>query len=386
MNALNDLHLAGGAKMGSYNRKTLPAYYHDAETEYRAVRENALLVDYSHLALVSVTGDDAWQLINYWASADISTLRDEQGCYSLVLSPEGLIRGDAYILCCDEGYYLLSENMTSAQIITDLTTLLAGTPALDIQERPQLNVLDSAGWGAIMLEGPYAWEALAEIYGFDIIGLPYHEFMLTDDELRVFRCGQHGEYAYLTFGQQTALAELWQRLLADGEKFQLKAGGLAYQQRVRLENPCWDAALYASWSRNPIALQLQWAIQYDKENFVGKAAVEAFSRNGVDRRLVGLVTLAECRGIAAGAQVLVDGATVGIVINSLYSAARQAWIALALIDEAWACADILGFSVQTAQGYVAAMTQKLPFLYNLSLLVSPTEHSFIDRAKPRHAG
>lgn len=38
-----------------------------------------------------------------------------------------------------------------------------------------------------MLEGPYAWEIMAEVYGFDIIGLPYYEYMNTDDELMIFR-------------------------------------------------------------------------------------------------------------------------------------------------------------------------------------------------------
>lgn len=384
MKTLDELHLASHAKMGRYNHKTLPSSYHDACVEYQAMRENALLVDYSHLSVVSVMGEDAWALVNHWVSADISILRDEQAGYSLVLDKDGLIRGDVYILCVEEGYHLLSENITGTDIIADLHEILTQAEALDIHETPE--IADRSHWGALLLEGPYAWEVLAEIYGFDVIGLPYHEFMQTPEALILFRCGKHGEYAYLTLGEQAALTALWQQLLESGEKFHLKTGGLDYQQRVRIENPCWDAAIYAPWSRNPVELQLQWAIQYDKENFIGKSAVEAYSRNGVERKLIGIVPLSECGGIASHDRVLVDNRAVGQIIKSVYSPARQSFIALAMIDEAYACADISGFTLETAQGNVAAMTQNLPFLYNLSLLVSPTEHSFIDETKPRRAG
>lgn len=49
MKSLAEFHLKNNAVMGVYNNRTLPSSYHDAITEYKAVRENALLVDYSHL-------------------------------------------------------------------------------------------------------------------------------------------------------------------------------------------------------------------------------------------------------------------------------------------------------------------------------------------------
>ena len=385
MKALHDLHLNSNARMDVYNSMRMPAAYHAPEIEYKAVRENALLVDYSHMAMVSVMGEDAWALVNQMASADVSTIRDEQGIYSLILNEDGSIHGDAYFLCAGEGYYILSEELTADDIITCLNQILEKAEELDIQERPEISSLNAADWGAILLEGPYSWEVLAEIYGFDIIGLPYHEFMPTDDGLHVFRCGKHGEFAYLMLGEQTALVELWTRLLEVGEKYLLKTGGLEYQKTVRIENPTWDASIYAAYSRNPVELQLQWAVQYDKEDFIGKAAVENFSHNGADRRLIGIIPVVACEGIQAGDKVLVGEEVVGTVINSVFSPARQSFIALAMINKDYAYSDIAGFTLGTAQGNVAAMTQSLPFLYNFSMLVNPTEHSFIDPAKERSA-
>ncbi|MDF3798651.1 aminomethyl transferase family protein, partial [Enterobacter hormaechei] len=83
MTSLYDFHLKNNAKMGIYNNANVPSAYHDPMVEYKAVRENALLVDYSHMSIVSVMGDDAWALVNYYVSADVSIIRDEQGIYSL---------------------------------------------------------------------------------------------------------------------------------------------------------------------------------------------------------------------------------------------------------------------------------------------------------------
>lgn len=385
MKTLHNLHLNSNARMDVYNSMSMPAAYHAPEVEYKAVRENALLVDYSHMAIVSVTGEDAWALVNQMASADVSAIRDEQGIYSLILNDDGTIRGDAYFLCTDEGYYILSEDLTADEIITSLNTILENAEELDIQERPEISALNEADWGAILLEGPYSWEVLAEIYGFDIIGLPYHEFMPTDDGLNVFRCGKHGEFAYLMLGEQRALAELWMRLLEVGEKYLLKTGGLEYQKIVRIENPVWDASIYAACSYNPVELQLQWAVQYDKENFTGKTTVETLSRNGAERKLTGIIPVTTCESIQAGDNVLVGEEVVGSVITSIFSPARRSVIALAMIDKDYAYSDIAGFTLSTAHGDVAAMTQGLPFLYNFSMLVNPAEHSFIDPAKLRSA-
>ncbi|MDK6696302.1 hypothetical protein QP177_07035, partial [Gardnerella vaginalis] len=98
--------------------------YHDIFEEYKAVRENALLVDYSHMSIISVMGDDAWALVNYMVSADVSIIRDEQGIYSLLLNADGDIRGDAYVLCAADGYYILSESLTSKEIIDVLNEVL----------------------------------------------------------------------------------------------------------------------------------------------------------------------------------------------------------------------------------------------------------------------
>ena len=383
MSSLFDLHLKDNAVMGNYNNRSIPSSYHDILDEYKAVRENALLVDYSHMAIVSVTGEDAWILVNHIASADISIVRDEQGIYSLVLNDDGTILGDMYVLCAMDGYYILSENISVARIIEVLNFAAEKYDDLGIQEIPEIKSMEDDNWGAIMLEGPYSWELMSEIYGYDIIGLPYCEYMNTEDGLIVFRCGKHGEFAYQVIGPQSLLIELWVKLQKIGVKYLLKTGGLDYQRIVRVENPGWDQSIYAEYSTNPVELQLQWAIQYDKEDFIGKAAVELMSAQSAARKVVGIVPCVNCASLSKDDKILVNGQTVGFIINAVYSPAAQSWIALAFINIPYALSDIDGYIIKTAHGDIASKTKTLPFIYNFSLLVNPTTHSYIDPSKAK---
>lgn len=383
MSSLFDLHLEDNAVMGNYNNRSIPSSYHDILDEYKAVRENALLVDYSHMAIVSVTGEDAWILVNHIASADISIVRDEQGIYSLVLNDDGTILGDMYVLCTMDGYYILSEDISVARIIEVLKFAAEKYDDLGIQEIPEIKSMEDDNWGAIMLEGPYSWELMSEIYGYDIIGLPYCEYMNTEDDLIVFRCGKHGEFAYQVIGPQSLLVELWVKLQKIGVKYLLKTGGLDYQRIVRVENPGWDQSIYAEYSTNPVELQLQWAIQYDKEDFIGKAAVELMSAQSAARKVVGIVPCVNCASLSKDDKILVNGQTVGFIINAVYSPAAQSWIALAFINTPYALSDIEGYIIKTAHGDIAAKTKTLPFIYNFSLLVNPTTHSYIDPSKAK---
>ncbi|HBM3263435.1 TPA: aminomethyltransferase family protein [Klebsiella oxytoca] len=383
MSSLFDLHLKDNAVMGNYNNRSIPSSYHDILDEYKAVRENALLVDYSHMAIVSVTGEDAWILVNHIASADISIVRDEQGIYSLVLNDDGTILGDMYVLCAMDGYYILSENISVARIIDVLKFAAEKYDDLGIQENPEIKSMEDDNWGAIMLEGPYSWELMSEIYGYDIIGLPYCEYTNTEDGLIVFRCGKHGEFAYQVIGPQSLLVELWVKLQKIGVKYLLKTGGLDYQRIVRVENPGWDQSIYAEYSTNPVELQLQWAIQYDKEDFIGKAAVELMSAQSAARKVVGIVPCVNCASLSKDDKILVNGQTVGFIINAVYSPAEQSWIALAFINTPYALSDIDGYIIKTARGDIAAKTKTLPFIYNFSLLVNPTTHSYIDPSKAK---
>lgn len=109
------------------------------------------------------------------------------------------------------------------------------------------------------------------------------------------------------------------------------------------------------------------------------------SIKSAERKLVGIIPDEECGHIDSDDLVMVNGHQVGVIVNAVYSPAKQNWIALALIDECYALADITGFSIVTTNGEFAAKTQSIPFIYNRSLLINPTTHSYVDASKAKSA-
>lgn len=378
MKSLNDLHLEQHAQMGVYNNRSVPSAYHEPLEEYKAVRENALLIDYSHMSIISVFGDYALTLVNYIASADISVVRHNKGAYSLVLFENGTIRGDMYVLPVNGGFYILSENLSVFDMIDCINSVLKNADSYGIHELPEIEFMEEDDWGVIMLEGPYSWEIMADIYGEDVLSLQCYEYFQDHNGLIVLRCCKHGEYTYMVIGPQKILAQLWQTFLSVGERYFLKTGGLNYQNIVRVENTCWDEGIYADFTRNPLELELQWAIQIHKDEFLGKVAAEKILKIKAARKLVGILPLESYTGISPNNNILCNEKIIGPVIKSVYSPGLHSFIALALIDGNYTCASDDHFLIETSAGKVAAKMHSIPFIYNLSWFLHPKVHSFID--------
>ncbi|MGF6191939.1 aminomethyltransferase family protein [Serratia sp. 2723] len=382
MTKLTDIHQQHGAVMGERNGVAIPLSYFTAEEEHKAVRQRILLSDYSHFGIAAISGDSAWSLLNQLVSGDVSSIRDEQAMYSLILDDAGNIITDLYIACDDERFLLLSEWVSGEKLCEMLRAKLAGNE----DEFEDIDSIESLTpeWGILHFEGPYAWELLAEVYGMDVIGLPYQEHMHVGDDLILLRCGKHGEFSYKLMGPQDLLADVWTQMLEDGEKYDMRTGGLNYQRKVRLENPCWEPDMFNAYTGCPIALQMQWAVRYDKEAFTGLASLSERLEQGISHRIVGMSIAGKPDAIPQrGDKVMFDGNCIGEVIVCDYSEDLQACLGRLFLTDAWAWANIDGYHVMTANGPVAVTTSAVPFAHNYSFLINPSEHSYVDSSRPR---
>jgi aminomethyltransferase len=302
--------------------------------------------------------------------------------YSLILDEAGNIITDLYIACDDERFLLLSEWVSGETLCELLRAKLAGNE----EEFEDIESIESLTpeWGMLHFEGPYAWELLAEVYGMDVIGLPFQEHMHVEDELILLRSGKHGEYSYKLMGPQDLLADVWKQMLEAGEKYDMRTGGLNYQRMVRLENPCWEPGVFNSYSSCPISLQMQWAVRYDKEAFTGLESLNERVEQGVSHRVVGMTVAGKPDAIPQrGDKVMFDGNCIGEVIVCDYSADLDACLGRLFLEDATAWADINAYQVVTASGPITVTTSAVPFARNYSFMVNPSEHSYVDSTRPR---
>lgn len=383
MSTLDAIHRQQNAVMGTRNGVSIPMSYGSATAEHSAVRKNILMTDYSHFGIAQISGDSAYELLNLVVAGDVSSIRDEQAMYTIIMDRDGKIVTDLYILCDDERFVLLCEWLRGDELCRLLQDAYQGRED-EFEEIDEIRPLDGE-LGMIHFEGPYSWELLAELYGMDVIGLPFQEHMHIEDDFVLLRSGKHGEYSYKLIAPREALADIWQQALDAGGKYDLQAGGLGYQRLVRLENPCWEPGLFSDFSRCPIELQMQWAVRYDKSEFAGQEALNARLEQGVPQRVVGFIIREQLAILPqVGDKVCLGPEQIGSVVACGYSADLDACLGRMMLRSDLAYADIDRYQVQTQGGSVAVTTSAVPFARNFSFLVNPSEHSYVDASRPKH--
>jgi aminomethyltransferase len=156
---------------------------------------------------------------------------------------------------------------------------------------------------ANLLSAPIA----AEVAPFHSKTYPL-EVSNTKTELRVARTGYTGEDGVELFCDSGVASALFQKLIDLGAK----PCGLAARDTLRLEACLRLYGHELDESTDPLEAGLGWTVKLDKQDFIGKGALQEVARRGPTRKLVGFEM--KGRGIArAGYPLLsLDGSPVGV--------------------------------------------------------------------------
>ena len=92
--------------------------------------------------------------------------------------------------------------------------------------------------------------------------------------------------------------------------------------------------------RDPLPLGLQWMIDFDGDDFRGKAAIAARRAAGLARKIIGVVPGDPGASLAAGDAIVHQGRTVAEVITAADSPTLGSRIGLALFDLPFAYAGL----------------------------------------------
>lgn len=380
-NPLSNIHKAEGVSLVERNGITIPLAHGSPGEEYGALRKTVVILDYSHYTKVAIGGADAFECMDRILTARLGDARDESAIYSLILDEAGDIVTDCYVLNNDDEFIVLAEHIDDRQFFEFLESEGA---------RDKVNFRSMRdSHSLIVCEGPYSWELVKECFGMDIIGIPYLGFMTTDDDVVIFRCGKGGEFCYKLLVPFSLTAQVWNLLIHKGADFDAKKAGLALQDISRLENPFWNPSILEDYTKNPVELQLQWAIRYDKEGFRGLKGLRFMMNEGCTHRVVG----ARLTGLPVGTSMVERGDRVfyrnneiGQVVNAGFSPfpTRPGHIVLVRLLAEYAYAGIESYEVQLKDGETASLTTcSTPFIVTRSFIIDPHVHSYIDGNKPK---
>lgn len=328
--------------------------------EVAAVRTSVALGDGAHIACVRITGPDAQELVDRISPRELF-VRAGQMLHTILLDDDGAPLADLYLCCDEEDYLLLGEGLDGPALAA-----YAAAAAGDLDAA----VVDQSESHAILtLDGPYAWELLAEVASPDVIGLPYLGFF-HDDRFTCLRAGTTGEYGYALLVPRAQRAALRDVLLETGRRFALREASLAALDLCRLEAGFFNVRREVRPGLTPVELQQQWRVTA-RRAYRGADAVAAHRRAPHGR----VVTITAASEIRTDDAIERAGERAGSVLHAGPSHTRGDWIGLAHLPLALAHAGLAGFSCNG----VPVRTASVPAVNNRSLFVDPQRHSWATR-------
>jgi aminomethyltransferase len=324
---LEDRHRALGAKLIDFAGWLMPVQYGGIIEEHRAVREGAGLFDLSHMGELFVEGTDAGRALAAALVSNPPSLAVGRAQYSMMCAADGGIIDDLIVYRLGPERFLVVANASNAQVVSDaLAERLAGFKAV-LDDRSLATAL-------VAIQGPRSVEILRPLTDVDLGALRYYaiaEGSVAGITALVARTGYTGEDGFEVFVDTGRAADLWDAMMASGRDHGLAPIGLGARDTLRLEA---GMPLYGNEldrSTNPFEANLGRVVKFDKpDDFVGRVALEKVARDGVTRRLTGLVMRG--RGIARhGYPVHAGDRETGVVTSGTQSPSLGQAIAMAYV-------------------------------------------------------
>lgn len=309
---------------------------------------------------VRITGPDALETADTLSPRDLY-IRDGQALQTVLLDDAGVVQMDLYFCAQHEGFLLLGAGRSPSQLIAEMQTRLPSGLDVDIEDQTDR-------FRRICIAGPYAWELMMALISPEMLGIQ-HLGTFEADDLFCLRTGNIGEYAYDLLLPPPRVPEVLERLDALAEAFDGRQVDAKSFEVCSIENGIFQI----DWCRNrtltAVEAQLQWRLRYERP-FVGREALQAQLVSTSRRQTLMLVSPTPMQ---ADDPVALERRAVGTILTVTYSPLRQDFVAIALVDQAYAFPGLKGLTIGASRAPARALSA--PAINNRSLWVNPQRHS-----------
>jgi len=268
---------------------TVSVYEVHHEHEYNAIRNACAMIDITPLYKYLITGKDASKLVNRVITRDINKVKVGQVIYCCWCDEDGKVIDDGTISRLEENVYRWTAADPSLRWFKQ-NGLNMDVQIEDISEKV----------AALALQGPTSGKLLKTVAEADIANLKY--FRVTHGKINgvpvdISRTGYTGDLGYEIWVPWKEAVKVWDALMEKGKQFDIHAAGMLALDVARVEAGLLlievdytssKKALIPSQKYSPYELGFGKMVHLEKENFIGKRALENDQKNGVARQLVGL--------------------------------------------------------------------------------------------------
>ena len=279
---------------------------------YDALRRGAAFVDVSARGRIVARGRDRARLLHNLSSNEVKKMTPGSGCYAFLLSPQGRIQADLYLLCFEDHFLIETEADLREKVFQHIRRYI-------IADQVELEDV-TAQTSEVALEGPGSAAILAAL-GAPVPGgacehLPWGEATIAAISIT-------GQPGFRIFGAEGILGKLDSAGARPATEEDLR--------QVRIEN---GKPRYGEDIREnslPQETQQMHAVSFTKGCYLGQEIVERIRAQGhVNKKLV-RVEIDSAEAPAAGTKLTAGGAEAGEITSAVFAPELGKAVALAYV-------------------------------------------------------
>lgn len=315
-------------------------WFENSAAEHKAVRENVGMYDMTSFGKLRVEGPGAEAFLNHVCGANMSVPAGKI-VYTQFLNRTGGIEADVTVTRLSETAFL---------VVTPAATRLADETWLR-RHRGDFNAVVTdvtMGESVLAVMGPNAREVLAKVSPNDFSNdtNPFgtaQEIEIGMGLARAHRVSYVGELGWELYIPAEMSGHVFETLWDSGQDIGLKLCGMHMMDSCRIEKAFRHFGHDITCEDNVVDAGLSFAVDLNKDDFIGKSAVAARKDTGPKHRMVQFRLTSPEPLLYHNEPILRDGAYVGYLSSGNYGHTLGAAIGMGYVPcEGQSAADVLG--------------------------------------------
>lgn len=345
-------HVRQGARIVDFHGWDMPVWYTGIKEEHMATRKSAGLFDASHMGEIFVEGKHSAGFLNRILTRDVSSMKPGKVYYTFFLNEKGGIIDDLTVYCITpQERYMLCVNASNTP--NDLQWIHEhNSEHVIIEDRSPETAL-------IALQGPDSERILKTCLNFNLGDIRYFNFCSLNTQeygdLMISKTGYTGAGGVEIFFAAAKAAPLWNSFIDAGAT----PCGLGARDTLRLEMGYPLHGNDIDENTTPFEAQLDFAVDMNRHDFIGKESLARQAADGPARRLFGLELME--KGIPRqGYSCMKAGKEIGTITSGSISPVLGHGIALAYLDGSVHEGEEVAVSIRSK--LLKAQVRKPPFV------------------------